>query len=189
MDARRVVTGHDSTGKAVFASDETVAPVTTTLLQGMEFHLLWGSDAKSRFPDDGSRPSAPRYFPPLDGTRFAFFSIPPEGATSLPAGLDFDAALAELNAKLPGLVDYVELDNPGMHTTASIDYGVVLSGEATLELDDGATVTLRPGDTYVQNGTRHRWSNSGDVPAIVAVVLIGAHHGVVVSEEPQGAGT
>ena len=45
-----------------------------------------------------------------------------------------------------------------------------------MELDDGATVTLSPGDTYVQNGTRHRWSNKGTVPAVIAVALIGAHH-------------
>jgi quercetin dioxygenase-like cupin family protein len=49
-----------------------------------------------------------------------------------------------------------------------------LSGEVILELDDGAKVTLRAGDTYVQNGTRHRWSNTGAVPAVIAVVLIGA---------------
>jgi hypothetical protein len=28
----------------------------------------------------------------------------------------------------------------------------------------------------VQNGTRHRWSNRGDVPVTLAVFLIGAHH-------------
>ena len=67
-----------------------------------------------------------------------------------------------------------------MHTTATIDYGVVLSGHATLELDDGATVTLHPGYSYVQNGTRHKWSNFGAVPAVIAVVLIGAHHDTVV---------
>jgi quercetin dioxygenase-like cupin family protein len=70
----------------------------------------------------------------------------------------------------------VEPDNPGMHTTATIDYGIVLSGQAILELDDGATVVLNPGDTYVQNGTRHRWSNRGDTPAVIAVTLLGAHH-------------
>jgi quercetin dioxygenase-like cupin family protein len=31
----------------------------------------------------------------------------------------------------------------------------VLEGEVWLELDDGAEVRLRPGDTVVQNGTRH----------------------------------
>ena len=62
---------------------------------------------------------------------------------------------------------------------ATIDYGVVLSGEAVLELDDGAKLTLRPGDTYIQNGTRHRWSNTGDVPAVIAIALIGARHAKV----------
>jgi quercetin dioxygenase-like cupin family protein len=63
-----------------------------------------------------------------------------------------------------------------MHTSATIDFGVVLSGQAILELDDGVSVTLDAGDTYVQNGTRHRWSNAGDVPAVVAVTFIGARH-------------
>jgi len=65
---------------------------------------------------------------------------------------------------------------PGMHTTATVDFEVVLSGQVTLELDDGASVTLGPGDTVVQNGTRHRWSNPGSVPVVIAVFLIGAHH-------------
>jgi mannose-6-phosphate isomerase-like protein (cupin superfamily) len=69
-----------------------------------------------------------------------------------------------------------------MHTTATIDFGVVLSGTVTLELDDGAKVTLAPGDTYVQNGTRHRWSNTGTVPAVLAVAIAGAHHRKVGSE-------
>lgn len=34
---------------------------------------------------------------------------------------------------------------PGMHTSATIDFAVVLSGEVMLALDDGATVTPRPG--------------------------------------------
>ncbi len=179
MDARRVVTGHGANGEAVFVSDEVVAPVSLALLSGMDFHLLWGSDTTGHFPDDGSKPEARRYFPPVSGSRFVFFSIPTTGGPGLPPDLDIGAALEELDQKLPGLAEYTEPDNPGMHTTATIDYGVVLSGHATLELDDGATVTLHPGDTYVQNGTRHRWSNEGDVPAVIAVVLIGAKHETV----------
>jgi mannose-6-phosphate isomerase-like protein (cupin superfamily) len=176
MDIRRVVTGHDAAGKAVFASDEQVAPVTLRLLPGSEFHVMWGSDTKTHFPDDGARPVAPRYFPPLEGFRFGFFTVPPESGFEPAEDFDFDAALAEFDQKLPGLVEYVEPDAPGMHTTATIDYGVVVSGQATLELDDGKTVALNPGDCYIQNGTRHRWSNAGKVPAVVAVVLLGAHH-------------
>ena len=176
MEARRVVTGHDADGKAVFVSDELVAPVTLALMPGSEFHQIWGADEVVSFPDDGTRPSAPNYFPPLNGFRFGFFTIPPDGGAGVPPDLDIAAAFAEFDQKLPGMTDYIEMDDPGMHTTASVDYGVVISGQATLELDDGAKLVLNPGDTYIQNGTRHRWSNTGDVPAILAVCLIGAHH-------------
>src|SRR5215469_4122300 len=85
------------------------------------------------------------------------------------------AALTEVEQKLPGLVAHMEPDNPGMHTTDTIDFEVVLSGEVILELDDGAERVLRPGDTVVQNGTRHRWGNPGSEPAVVAVFITGAH--------------
>ena len=66
-----------------------------------------------------------------------------------------------------------------MHTTDTIDFEVVLEGTVVLELDDGAEVTLRPGDTVVQNGTRHRWRNGGDTPARFAYVICGASHAAV----------
>jgi mannose-6-phosphate isomerase-like protein (cupin superfamily) len=171
---RRVVTGHDANGKAVFASDEAVDPVTVGLIPGTEFHLLWGADQAPTFPDDGSPTPQPTYFPPLGGYRFGFFTVPP-AQSSIPADLDIEAALAEIDAKLPGLLGRMEPDNPGMHTTDTIDFEVVVSGEVVLELDDGAEKVLRPGDTVVQNGTRHRWANRGTEAAVVAVILLGAH--------------
>jgi mannose-6-phosphate isomerase-like protein (cupin superfamily) len=146
MAVRRVVTGHDAAGKAVFVSDDEVVPVTPTLLPGSEF------------------------------VRFGLFTIPPDGGDGAPADLDVAAALAELEEQLPGLAGHMEPDDPGMHTTATIDFEVVLSGSVTLELDDGEKVCLVAGDTVVQNGTRHRWSNAGDEPATLAVFICGAHH-------------
>jgi mannose-6-phosphate isomerase-like protein (cupin superfamily) len=176
MDVRRVVTGHDAAGKAVFVSDEEVPPVTLALLPGSEFHRLWGGDEAPRFPDDGSVPAHRSYFPPVGGFRFGFFTVPPDGGTGAPADLDVGAALAEMEERLPGLAGHMEPDDPGMHTTATVDFEVVLSGQVTLELDDGQTRTMGPGDTVVQNGTRHRWSNSGTEPAVLAVFIVGAHH-------------
>jgi mannose-6-phosphate isomerase-like protein (cupin superfamily) len=142
------------------------------LRPGWEFHRLWGADAHPNFPDDGSPTPQPTYFPPLDGYRFAIFTVPPR--TEPPSDADPEAGMAEIEEKLPGLESFMEPENPGMHTTDTIDFEVILSGELVLELDDGAEVTLRPGDTVVQNGTRHRWRNQTDTPTIVAVVLIGA---------------
>jgi hypothetical protein len=172
---RRVVTGHDADGKSVFVSDEMVDPVTPRLLPGAEFHQLWGADAAPSFPDDGRRPATATYFPPVGGFRFGMFAVPPD-TTVRAADVDVQAGLVELETLLPGLSGHMEPDAPGMHTTATIDFEVVLEGEVWLELDDGAEVHLRPGDTVVQNGTRHAWHNHGTQVARLAVFLIGANH-------------
>jgi hypothetical protein len=176
MKVRRVVTGHDASGKAVFASDEEVDGLTMAVLPGSEFHRLWGADAAPSFPDDGSPPPQPTYFPPVGGFRFGMFTIPPEATRGEPDVEDIQAAMAEVDEKLPGMLGYMEPDAPGMHTTDTIDFEVILSGSCVLELDDGAEVTLRTGDTVVQNGTRHRWKNPFEEPCLLAVFLIGAHH-------------
>jgi len=175
MNVRRVVTGHDASGKSVFVSDETVGPVETTMLPQFQAHLLWGGDKTPQFPDDGTMPEWHTYFPPIGGFRFGIFSVLPDG-TSAPEDLDMDAAVADVEAILPGLLRYMDPSDPGMHTTDTIDFEVVLEGTIVLELDDGAEVTLHPGDTVVQNGTRHRWRNPGDTPARLALFICGASH-------------
>jgi mannose-6-phosphate isomerase-like protein (cupin superfamily) len=175
VQVRRVVTGQDPQGRAVFVSDEVVEPVTVSLLPGAAFHQVWAADEVQALPADGARPASAGYFPPPNGFRFGFFTLGPESVT-LPDDLDIGAAIAELSTKLPGLGDVMEPDQPGMHTTDTIDYGVVVEGEVWLELDDGEERLLRRGDCYIQNGTRHRWSNTGDIPAVLAVSIVGAHH-------------
>ena len=175
MGIRRVVTGHDDHGKAHVASDEVVEPVTSSLAAGYEFFRLWGSDEPCRFPDVGSPPPAARYFPPVGGFRFGLFTVPPDGEVDL-NGIDFEAALVEMEEKLPGMAEHMEPDHPGMHTTATVDYEFVVSGRAVLELDDGSTVEVGPGDAVIQNGTRHAWRNPYDEPCQMVVVLVGAHH-------------
>jgi quercetin dioxygenase-like cupin family protein len=168
-----VVTGHDDNGKAVFASDEEVEPVTTALMPGTEFHRLWGGDEAPTYPSDGSLPEHTTYFPAVGGYRFGFFTLPPSG-TEPAADVDIVAELNGLNERLPGMLDHMDPADVGMHTTDTVDFEVVLSGEVVLELDDGAEVTLKQGDTVVQNGTRHAWHNRGDVPVVIAVGIIGA---------------
>ena len=151
----------------MFVSDEHVEPVA---ISGLEFHRIWGSDERVHLPTDGT-PAQPRlYFPPPGGFRFTFFSLPPASAPRPTGGL-----IPELRARLPGLADVLEPDHPGMHTTDTVDFDLVVSGEVWLELDDGAEVRLRPGDCVVQNGTRHAWRNKSDQPCLIAVALVGAN--------------
>ena len=64
-------------------------------------------------------------------------------------------------------------DKLGMHTTRTIDYGIVLSGEIDLEVDEGK-VHLKSGDVVVQRGTRHAWHIRGPVPCTMAFVMVGS---------------
>jgi mannose-6-phosphate isomerase-like protein (cupin superfamily) len=173
MNVRRVVTGHNASGKSVFVSDEAVEPTQPSMMPTVAFHLLWGGDTTPQFPDDGSMPEWSSYFPPIGGFRFGLVTLAP-GAEQ--PDVNVEDGLADLEEKLPGLVHYMDPSDPGMHTTDTIDFEVVLEGTITLELDDGAEVALRPGDTVVQNGTRHRWKNAGDSVARFAVFICGASH-------------
>jgi mannose-6-phosphate isomerase-like protein (cupin superfamily) len=176
MNVRRVVTGHDTSGQAVLVSDQLVEPFTSPLGPGSEFHQLWGGDAPPEFPDDGHEPPPGSYYPAVGGFRFCMFSLPPSGDGDRPLDFNAKAARVEFEAALPGLAAHMEIGDSGMHKSATIDLELVLTGEVILELDEGRSVTLRPGDTVVQNGTRHRWSNPGSAPATIVVFMAGAHH-------------
>ena len=173
MGIRRVVTGHDGEGKARVVDDREVEPITSELMPGYAAYRLWGRDERPAFPDDGSPRQADAYYPPRDGSRFMVNTIPP-GELVLPADLDMAAALRELERQMPGAAAAMEPETPGMHTTDTIDYVIVVSGEVTLDMDDGEQVALRSGDVVVQNGTRHAWRNHGTEPAVIVGVAIGA---------------
>jgi hypothetical protein len=147
---RRVVTGHDGYGSAVFVSDERVAPLALSLLPDSTFHLLSGCDSALNSADNRSRRAAPRSFPSAgSGSGPA-----PTSLTEAPAppDLDLDASFAEFEQK-----------RPHMNTTA------------TIELDNGARSVLNPGDTSLQNGTRLRSPIAGSEPAVLAAALIGTN--------------
>jgi mannose-6-phosphate isomerase-like protein (cupin superfamily) len=173
-DVRRVVTGHSPEGKAVFVSDEKVVAASMGTSSSGGFHQLWGGDDPPTFPGDGSLPAQATFFPPVGGYRFLVVTMAPAGARRPPEA-DPEGVRAEMERRFPGLASHMEPDNPGMHTTDTIDFEYLLSGELVLELDDGAEVVLHPGDTVVQNGTRHRWHNRTSEPAVYVAFMVGAH--------------
>jgi quercetin dioxygenase-like cupin family protein len=74
-------------------------------------------------------------------------------------GRQRDAGLTLKCGSVIRVVDMLPGCQSPMHRTNSIDYGIVLSGEIELELDDGVTTSAGPGDIIVQRGTSHLWRN------------------------------
>ncbi|MFC1491555.1 cupin domain-containing protein [Nitrospinota bacterium] len=76
-----------------------------------------------------------------------------------------------------GTVFRVSKYDPGVlgrvHRTQTIQYGVVISGEIHMELED-TEVHLKAGDVLVQRATVHNWVNRGTVPCVIAFILISA---------------
>jgi mannose-6-phosphate isomerase-like protein (cupin superfamily) len=173
MSIRSVVTGQAESGKSIVVRDAPVEPITVALLPGFEFHRNWGSDSVPTLPSDGSSPPHHGYYPPEGGFRFGFVTIPP-GTQRAVDPADMASLVAELQEKLPGMAEVFEPDHPGMHTTDTVDIGVVLSGEVYLELDDGAEVRIQAGDCVIQNGTRHAWHNRSSKMCVLAVTMVGA---------------
>lgn len=170
---RRVVTGTDENGKAVFVSDGP-APHTHAYssIPGMRATFVWATDPDARPTSDDPTLDLVRDVPAYGETRLLFVTFAPESVYADP-GFDAAAAAAEDRIATPMLSELFEADDPGMHRTPSIDYAIVLDGEIHLELDDGATSLLRRGDVVIQNATRHRWRNLTERPTTVAFTWIG----------------
>lgn len=172
---RRVVTAVRD-GKSVVVSDGPVPNAHHyTSIPGMMTSVIYATAAPALLPQDGGESAPPGLIvPPAPGeTRLMIVTFPPDSAMAHP---DFDPAAADTEQRgfIPGLAELFEPDAPGMHRTQTVDYDIVLDGEIWLELDDGATTQLRPGDMAVQCGTRHAWRNKGDRTAAMCFVLIGA---------------
>ena len=176
---RRIVTGHDSNGRSVFTADGEAPRYFVNRAGGYGIGILWSTEDTPSVPVPAGEPTTDpkqRYFPAANGSRFLFVDFLPESAAQDAArrGVDPVEATREFFEAFPGLGDTMEDEIPGMHTSLTIDYGFIVSGEIELELDDGAKKTLHTGDCVIQNGTRHRWHNAGAQTCRMVFSVIGA---------------
>jgi len=171
MSQRRIVTGHNANGESTILFDDMGTNVThIPSWDGLYVTELW---VTSEMPinNDGVADQALRpmkHDPDPSGSIFRLVEIPPESKTTFNAGGIF----TELgSSNKPSEADARR--HPTMHKTNSIDYLIVISGEMTMEMEDGSTL-LKQGDCIVQRGTNHAWINSSDTPCLLAAILIDA---------------
>jgi hypothetical protein len=173
---RRVVTGHNSEGKAVILED---GPPRRAQRIGGDvgpvFYEVWNTRGTPA-PIDRASGEPPEngiiLAPPKNGTRIRVLEIPPEDirVQSL-SPEEARAHFAEIGAADASSHSGAGSRHAFMHRTQTIDYGIMLEGELTLIMDVGET-TVRAGDIVIQRGTNHGWSNRSGKPCRIAFVLI-----------------
>ena len=176
MNVRRIVAGNDSAGRSVFLSDDVVPHSHVYQhLPGQAHARVWfnAGPPSTSVPSEETTSETGPIFPDVGGASFIVVQYAPDSVAMDP-GFDGAQAGAEFAQYLPDLASHMDPDEPGMHRTQSVDFGIVLDGEIWLELDGGEQRQLTRGDTVVQLAGRHAWRNKSDQPATIAFVLTGA---------------
>ena len=151
MTVRRIVTGHNSEGKAVIAADERVEGRGLAEDRGRRDATFFQLYATHEMPVDLS-----------DGA----LARQREGSETTVLGTGSGSVL-RIGVLEPGA-------RSPMHRTESLDYGICLEGECDMELDGGEVVTVRAGDVVVQRGTNHVWHNRSGARCRLAWILLDA---------------
>ncbi|MXO60992.1 cupin domain-containing protein [Altererythrobacter salegens] len=174
---RRIVTGHDEQGRAVFLED---GPPPRVVRVGGEigplFHEVWNTRETPAIIDRASGEPAEegiQLAPPKNGTRIRVLDIPPEDERLAALSVEqVKSHFAEVGAgNASSHSDDGSSRHHMMHRTETIDYGIVLEGEVTLILDIGETV-VKAGDIVIQRGTNHGWANRSGRNCRIAFILI-----------------
>jgi mannose-6-phosphate isomerase-like protein (cupin superfamily) len=171
-DRRRIVTGHNASGKSVVVIDGPPARIFGTDVRGLA--EIWNTDSGPVNTQDATdRADIDVVLSPVvNGSKFRFFAVAPEDPTI--SDEEREARVAERFAAMGAAHERVDTSrHAAMHLTKSVDYIILLSGEVTLLLDEDER-DLKPFDVVVQRGTNHAWINKGKEPALLIAVLIDA---------------
>jgi hypothetical protein len=105
--------------------------------------------------------------PPAGGSLCRMVTFPPDDSwTSRVSASDVQAFFASMGS--PGAcTGKAGAPHPYMQRTRTLDFCLVIEGEITLILDT-VEVHLQAGDTVIQRGTNHAWSNRSSKPCLVA---------------------
>lgn len=171
---RRVVTGEDADGNSLVIVDGPPSGEIGDPNLGGLFEI-WHEAVSGEFDrrDASHRGERKPILSPAEGkVKVRWFVISPAPAGAPPELIkqvvrerfaDFGAAHE--------LTDQVR--HPAMHKTETLDIICLISGEASLILDNEER-RLKPGNIVIQRGTSHGWTAHGG-PALFLAVLIDRH--------------
>ena len=104
--------------------------------------------------------------PPPGGSVCRIVTFPPDDRWRNVTARDVQRYFESMGS--PGASTYhAGAPHPYMQKTRTLDFCIVLEGEITLVLDT-QEVKLKAGDTVVQRGTNHAWSNRSNRSCVIA---------------------
>ena len=168
---RRIVTGFDAAGRSCITEDG-VSPAMQFMpgREGYRNNNIWrtlGSPAPIAAADSVQEHRG--VLPPPSGTVLRVIDIPPGHPDPAEARRQTAAVFAAMFPDAHHEAGHVR--HPGMHTTDTIDYAILLQGELVAILEEGETL-MRAGDILIQRGTHHAWANRSQDIARIAFILI-----------------
>lgn len=108
--------------------------------------------------------------PPAGGSLYRALTLPPDATWAGSVGeAEVRAWFAAMGA--PDASTWApDAPHPYMQKTRTLDFCLVVSGEAVLVLDTGE-VTMGRGEVVVLRGNNHAWSNRSGEPCVIAVCM------------------
>jgi mannose-6-phosphate isomerase-like protein (cupin superfamily) len=174
---RRIVTIDDAEGKSAAIADGPAPDVLVDPARpGYTSTRIWVTDrTPARIAGVRETLDMPHTIePPAGGSVCRIVTFPPDASYRGRVGARDVAAFFEAMGSPAASTYSADAPHPYMQKTKTLDFCLVLEGEITLVLDT-EEVQLKAGDTVVQRGTNHAWSNRSDRPCVVAFSL---HDGV-----------
>ena len=170
--ARVVVTGRNADARSTIVSDGPTG-TWTRRPTGAIVMDLWRVDELPVSVDAPNTSTDEVVLQPAEAGLAVRISImPPDSEIDDEAAANYKASMAAIYGA-DGNSAGAPTDPPGMHTTETVDVMTVLDGEVWALLEDGETL-LRTGDSMIQRGTRHAWSNRSDKPVTVVTTMMTA---------------
>jgi len=168
---RRIVTIDDDNGKSVAIHDGPTPDVRTDPARpGFASMRIWVTDTTPASIKPARDPLALPHTiePPPRGSVCRIVTIPPDATFRDKVGADEVAAFFRAMGSPAASTYSAAAPHPYMQKTRTLDFCLILEGEITLVLDT-AEVPLAAGDTVVQRGTNHAWSNRSNRVCTIAI--------------------
>ena len=170
---RRVVTGHDDSGKAIVLFDSVDPHASARPGTANVRRSLWATQSSPARIDGGTDRMLEQtaFLPSTTGSIFRIIDFP--SMTDEEINQADSTFYAAQTSQAGDSSRYRPSSHPFMHRTRTLDYAIVLQGEIEMKLDS-ELLTLKTGDVVVQQGTNHAWINRSGAMCRIAFVLLDA---------------